>query len=104
MVSNVWFGMTAELAREAARAEVEQEGCSYKKVEDFFEQSREFDRRLAKRKLDKDVEMGISSAAPGSEPLELAAVPVESTAIGAPPQMSADASLDALGGKEEDRG
>ena len=29
MVSNVWLGMTAELAREAARAEIEQEGCNY---------------------------------------------------------------------------
>ena len=62
MVSNVWFGMTAELAREATRPEVEKEGCSYKKVRDFVEQSRGFDQRFADRKLDKDVEMGISLA------------------------------------------
>ena len=75
-VSNVWFGMTAELAREASRAEVEQERCSYKKVEDFIEQSREHDRRFAKRKLDNDVEMGMSSAAPGNGPID----PVEGSA------------------------
>ena len=78
MVSNVWFGMTAELAREAARAEVEQEGCSYKKVKDFVEQSREFDRRFIKRKRVKDVEMGSSSAALGTEPVERVADPAES--------------------------
>ena len=38
MVLNVWFGMTAEFAREAARADVEQEGCSYKKVKERIEQ------------------------------------------------------------------
>ena len=104
MTSNVWFGTTAEFAREAARAEVEQEGCSYKKVRDFIGQGLEFDRRFGKRKLDKDVEMQISSAAPGSEPLESAAASGESTAVGAPPQTSADASLDALGGKGEGKG
>ena len=52
MVSNVWFGMTAELAREAARADVEEEGCSYNKVKDLIEQSREFHRHFAKRRLD----------------------------------------------------
>ena len=71
MVSNVWFGMTAELARESARAQVEQEGCRYKKAKVFIEQSREIDLRVAKRKLDKDVEMGISSAARGMDPLIL---------------------------------
>ena len=75
MVSNVWFAMTAELAREAARAEVDQEGCSYKKVKDFFEQAPQFDRSFAKRKLDKAVEMGISSAATGNGPIE----PVEAS-------------------------
>ena len=69
MVSKVWFGMTAELAREAARAEVEQEGCSYKQFKDLIEQSREFDRRFAKRKLDTNVEMGISAAGPGNGPI-----------------------------------
>ena len=69
MVSNVWFGTTVELVREAARAEVEQEGCSYKKVKDLIEQSREFDRRFDLREFGKDVEMGISPAAWVMDPL-----------------------------------
>ena len=99
MVSNVWFGTTAEFAREAARAEVEQEGCSYKKVKDFIEQSREVDRCFAKRKLDKDVEMGISSAPPGNGPIDPVEVSAESYNIATPPKSGSEDSLDALGGK-----
>ena len=104
LTSNVWFGLTAELAREAARAEIEQDGCSYRKIKEFIEQSREFDRRFAKRKVDKDVEMGISSAAPGPEPPESAAVSGDSSAVAASPQPGSDASLDALGGKGKGKG
>ena len=86
MVSNVWFGITAELAREAARAEVEQEGCSNKNVKEFIEQSREFDRRFAKRKLDKDVEMGISSAARELNLLILLRLLPSPTTLRPPPQ------------------
>ena len=85
MVSKVWFGITAELAREAARAEVEQEGCSYNNVKNFIEQSREFDRRFAKRRLGKDVEMSVSSAAPGTEAVDPVEAAAESYNTAPPP-------------------
>ena len=77
MVSNVWFGMTA-VAREAPRAEIEQEGGSYHQAKDFIEQSREFDRCL--------VEMGISSATPGTKPVDPVEASAESYNIATPPQ------------------
>ena len=89
MTSNVWCGFSAELAPEAARAKIEHEGFSYKTIKDMLEESMKFDRIFAMREVDKDVEMGTSSAAPGSE--SQASVPVF------PPLAGCDASLDAPG-------
>ena len=63
LANNTWFGMTDELAKDAARdSSGIDETASYKDVKKFVQDSREFDRRFKKKSLDKDVEMGIASA------------------------------------------
>ena len=74
-----------------------------RRLKTFSEQSRELDRRLAKRKLDKDVEMGISSAALGNGPIDPIVASAESYNIATPKSGSED-SLDALGGKSGGKG
>ena len=62
LIDNIWFSLTAELAKEFAQRKLEPETLSYRELRHEVSEKRDFERRFKPRKT-QDVDMGIVSVA-----------------------------------------
>ena len=67
LCSNIWFSITAEIARDLAKDGLDQEGMAYGALRKYISDIREFDRRYKpkNKKIGSDA-MDVSALQPGS--------------------------------------
>ena len=68
LTDNIWFSMTADLARDFAKRQLDPESLSYRELRNEVSDAREFERRYLPKKRSADVDMGITSMAQGDAP------------------------------------
>ena len=64
LMDNIWFAMTADLARDFAKRNIVPDSLSYRELRNEVSETREFERRYKPKSKSNDVDMGIVSVAP----------------------------------------
>ena len=63
LIDNIWFSLTAELAKEFAQRKIGPEALDYRSLRHEVSEKRDFERRFKPKRTGADVDMGITSAA-----------------------------------------